>query len=62
MPLGMIVSQVEPVLAAAILTADIPALDQLDQDPVEVIDTGDLVEIDADRGVVEVTKMNKEKG
>jgi predicted aconitase with swiveling domain len=41
MPKAMIVGQVEPVIAAAILTADIPAVDQLDRDPLEVIETGD---------------------
>ncbi len=56
MPKAMIVSQVEPVLAAAILVADIPAVDQLDRDPLEVIETGDYVKVDADQGVVEVIK------
>jgi predicted aconitase with swiveling domain len=56
MPKAMIVTEVEPVLAAAILTADIPAVDQLDQDPVRVIETGDYVKLDADKGIVQVTK------
>ncbi len=54
MPKAMIVTEIEPVLAAAILTADIPAVDRLDRDPLEVIKTGDYVKIDADRGLVEV--------
>ena len=29
---------------------------ELDQDPLAVIETGDWVKVDADRGVVEVTK------
>ena len=48
--------QVEPVLAAAILTARIPAVDRLDKDPLEVIETGDYVRLDADHGIVEVIK------
>ena len=55
-PKAMIVGQVEPVLAAAILTARIPAVDRLDKDPLEVIETGDYVRLDADHGIVEVTK------
>ena len=56
MPKGMIVGQVEPVLAAVILTADIPAVDMLDRDPLEVIETGDYIKLDANTGVVEVIK------
>ena len=56
MPKAMIVKEVEPVLAAAILTADIPAVDMLDKNPVEVIETGDYIKLDADKGIVQVTK------
>jgi predicted aconitase with swiveling domain len=55
-PKAFIVGNVEPVLAAAILLLEIPAVDQLDKDPLEVIETGDYVKIDADRGIVEVIK------
>ena len=58
MPKAMIVGEVEPVLAACILTADIPAVDKLDQNPLEVIKTGDYVKVDADRGIVEVIKQS----
>jgi uncharacterized protein len=33
-----------------------PALTDFDRDPLEVIATGDWVRVDADRGIVEVTK------
>ncbi|NVM26646.1 MAG: DUF126 domain-containing protein [Desulfobacterales bacterium] len=56
LPKAMILREVEPVIAAAILTADIPAVDKLDQDPLEVIETGDYVKVDADQGIVEVLK------
>lgn len=59
LPKAMIVGQVEPVIAAAILIADIPAVDQLDRDPLEVIETGDYVTVDADQGVVEVVKKER---
>ena len=56
MPKAMIVKEVEPVLAAGILTADLPAVDRLDQDPITVIENGDYVIVDADQGIVEVFK------
>jgi predicted aconitase with swiveling domain len=56
MPRAMIVKEVEPVLAAAILTADIPAVDMLDKDPLAVIETGDYIKLDADKGTVLVMK------
>jgi len=56
MPKAMIIKEVEPVLAAAILTADIPAIDRLDQDPLECIETGDYLEMDADQGIVEIIR------
>jgi hypothetical protein len=34
----------------------VPAVTDLDKDPTEVISTGDWVKVDADNGIVEVTK------
>jgi predicted aconitase with swiveling domain len=56
LPKAMIIKEIEPVLAAAILTGDIPAVDHLDKDPLKIIETGDYVEIDADKGIVKVVK------
>lgn len=56
LPAAIVVTKVEPVLAAAIITADIPSVHLLDQDPVKVIRTGDHVEVDADKGLVVVTR------
>ncbi len=58
LPAAMIVKEVEPVLAAAIIFAEIPAIDNLDQDPTEVICTGDHVIVDAENGIVEIVKKN----
>ncbi len=33
-----------------------PAVTDLDQDPLKIIETGDWVKVDADKGIVEVTK------
>jgi predicted aconitase with swiveling domain len=35
-----------------------PAMTDLDQDPLKVIATGDWVKVDADKGMVEVTKKD----
>ncbi len=42
------------ILAA--MNARVPTVTELDQDPLEIIETGDWVRVDGDRGVVEVTK------
>jgi len=41
-------------LSAVLLHA--PAMTDLDRDPLEVIETGDHVKVDADAGIIEVTK------
>lgn len=42
-------------VAGAVLS-HIPLVHQLDQNPLEVIETGDYVQVDGDRGIVVVTK------
>jgi phosphohistidine swiveling domain-containing protein len=37
----------------------VPALTGFDRDPLEAIETGDWVRVDADRGVVEITKRDQ---
>jgi len=60
LPVGMIVGKNEPTLAAGILTGNIPAVTNLDQDPTIVIKTGDYVKIDATNGtVVVISKKSK---
>ena len=44
-------------LASVILHA--PAMTDLDRNPLEVIESGDWVKVDADRGIVEVTKKSR---
>lgn len=38
------------------VVAHIPAMTDLDQDPLEVIDNGDWVTVEADKGMIEVIK------
>ena len=53
-PAGMICVDVEPVMAMVAIMNDIPMMHRLDQNPLEVIKTGDYIKMDATEGVVEV--------
>jgi predicted aconitase with swiveling domain len=57
-PKAMINIKTHPVFAYASIVLDIPTVDELDQNPCEVIETGDWVKVDAEKGIVEVTKKN----
>jgi len=45
-----------PVWVAMAIVINIPLVDRLNKNPCEVIETGDWVKVDAQRGTVEVTK------
>ena len=51
----MINRDVEQVTAIGCIIAEIPMVDKCDTDPVTAIKDGDMVEVDADAGVVKVT-------
>jgi predicted aconitase with swiveling domain len=53
-PAAVICLQAEAILASAAITARIPMVDKLDQNPLEVIKTGDYVKVDATAGIVEI--------
>ncbi len=55
-PAAMINLEAEPIIAVGAAMGNIPMVDKLDQNPLEVIATGDLVKVDADQGIVEVIK------
>jgi predicted aconitase with swiveling domain len=54
-PLAVVNEETEPIVAAGVILADIPCVDRVDLSPLE---TGDLVEVDADRGRVEVLRKH----
>ena len=64
-PKAFIIRETELIiLSGAVLSTElygvtIPVVDRLDQDPIEVIETGDWVRVDGDHGIVEVTKKEK---
>jgi len=58
-PIGMICTEAEPVIAMAAIMNDIPMVHRLNKNPVEAVETGDYVKMDADAGRVEVVKKGK---
>ena len=48
--------KVIPQTTLGAVVARVPAVTDFDQDPTEVISTGDWVKVDADKGIVEITK------
>jgi predicted aconitase with swiveling domain len=55
-PKAMINIKTHPVFAYASIVLDIPTVYGLEKNPCEVIETGDWVKVDAQKGIVEVTK------
>ncbi len=64
-PAAIVNVETEPVIGAGFIIAnilyntDVPVVDRLDQNPVEVIKTGDWVRVDANQGIVKVIKPVK---
>lgn len=55
-PKAMLFNIMTAKVALGAVVARVPAMTDFDRDPLEAIETGDWVKVDADRGVVEVTK------
>jgi len=55
-PAAMLFNEMTTKIALGAVVTHAPAMTDFDQDPLAVIATGDWVRVDADRGVVEVTK------
>jgi len=53
-PAAIINVETESIIATGCVISDIPLVDMLNQNPVEVIKTGKWVKVDADKGLVEV--------
>jgi predicted aconitase with swiveling domain len=58
-PAAYVVTGCNPQVALGAVTARVPAVTELDQDPTEVIETGDWVKVDGDKGIIEVTKSEQ---
>jgi len=57
-PKALIFNEMSSKMAIAAIVTHAPAVTDLDQDPLDVIETGDWVKVDANRGIVEVIKHN----
>jgi predicted aconitase with swiveling domain len=55
-PKALIVKDIETVLIVSAFLVKVPLVDRLEKDPYEVIRTGDFVRVDAEKGMVTVTK------
>ncbi|KGD97027.1 MULTISPECIES: DUF126 domain-containing protein [Rhizobium/Agrobacterium group] len=55
-PAAMIFTRMTTKIALGAVVTRVPAITELDQDPLTVIETGDWVVVDADAGTVTVTK------
>lgn len=55
-PIGMICRDAEPVIVLNALTNDIPMMDRLELDPLQHINTGDHIKLDATKGEVTILK------
>jgi predicted aconitase with swiveling domain len=53
-PLAMVFNAMTTKVALGAVVTRVPAITALDQDPTEVIKTGDWVRVDADNGLVEI--------
>jgi predicted aconitase with swiveling domain len=58
-PKALIVKEVETVLVVSAFIAKVPLVDKLEKDPFKAINTGDLVKVEADKGMVTITKSKK---
>jgi predicted aconitase with swiveling domain len=58
-PKAMIFNQMNTKIALGAVVMHTPSVTELDQDPLAVIETGDWVRVDGDRGIVEVTKVSR---
>lgn len=58
-PRAMVFNIMNTKIALGAVVLHVPAVTDLDQDPLTVIETGDWVRVDGDHGVVEVTKNVK---
>jgi uncharacterized protein len=55
-PLAIIAKEAEPIIATGTIMASIPMVDQPEEDIFANLTNGDLVEVDADTGVIKIRK------
>jgi len=55
-PAAIINNRIEQVTAVGAILSEIPTVDQVEPNPIDVIKNGDFVEIDATAGTIKVTR------
>jgi predicted aconitase with swiveling domain len=58
-PAAFLFNEMTTKIALGAVVTHSPSMTDFDRDPMECIETGDWVKVDADRGVVEITKRSK---
>lgn len=58
-PAALINIEAEPVTAIGAILGNIPMIDHVEPNPLDVIKTGDLVDVDADAGIIRVRKRGQ---
>jgi len=58
-PKALVFNEMTTKIALGAVVMRVPSVTDLDRDPLEVIETGDWVIVDGDRGLVEVVKRGK---
>jgi uncharacterized protein len=58
-PAAMLFNVMNSKVALGSVVVHSPAMTDFDQDPTDMIETGDWVKVDADQGIVEITKRDK---
>lgn len=58
-PAAMLFNEMTTKIALGAVVTHAPAMTDFDHDPLALIATGDWVKVDADRGIVEITKRNQ---
>ena len=53
-PKAIINLRADPIVTVGAIMSNIPLVDKLDKNPLEIIKTNDFVEIDADQGIVKL--------
>lgn len=55
-PKAIINIRADSIIAIGAIISNIPMIDRLDSNPLEIIKTNDIVEVDADQGIVKVVR------
>jgi uncharacterized protein len=58
-PKALVFNETTTKIALGAVVMRVPSITDLDHDPLDIIDTGDWVVVDADRGIVEVVKRSR---